>query len=61
MLNDDKLHVTYNAIQAGAQPHPEVPAGAFRRGQPAWTELFFEYSGMLRERSEPQRPHETGR
>ncbi len=35
MLDDDELHVIYNAMQAGAQPHPEVPAGAFRRCQPA--------------------------
>jgi hypothetical protein len=43
-------------------PLPSVPAGAFRRGQPAWTELFFEYSAMvvLREPSEPQRLHEAG-
>ncbi len=59
MLDDDELHVTYNAMQAGAQPHPEVPASTFRRGQPAWTELFFEYSAMvvLRERSALDRPH----
>ena len=54
MRDDDELHITYNAMQAGWTEHQPNKGNVIRPPQQGWTELHFEYSAMvvLRERSQ---------
>ncbi len=59
MRDDDELHITYNAMQAGWTEHQPKKGNIIRPPQQGWTELHFEYSAMvvLRERGrEAMRP-----
>jgi hypothetical protein len=55
MHDDDELHVTYNAMQAGWTEHPPTKGHLIRPPQQGWTELHFEYSAfvVLRARDQP--------
>jgi hypothetical protein len=55
MRDDDELHITYNAMQAGWTDHQPKKGNVIRPPQQGWTELHFEYSAMvvLRERAKP--------
>ena len=44
---DDDVRVSYTAMQVGWTQHPEIPAARRCAAQPAWTELFFEYSALI--------------
>ena len=57
MRDDDELHITYNAMQAGWTEHQPKKGSVIRPPQKGWTELRFEYSAMvvLRERSRGSR------
>jgi hypothetical protein len=44
MHDDDELHVTYNAMQAGWTNHPPTKGHLIRPPQQGWIESHFEYS-----------------
>jgi len=44
MADDDELHISYNAMQNGAQPRQRTH---LLKAPEQWNELFFEYSALI--------------
>lgn len=44
MADEDELHVSYSAMQNGAQPRERAH---LLKASEEWTELFFEYSALI--------------
>jgi hypothetical protein len=62
MRDDDELHITYNAMQAGWTEHQPKKGNVIRPPERGWTELHFEYSAMvvLRQHSQPTTTQRSG-